>query len=214
MRTLLRIDSSARGHGSHSRALGDDIERLWRNQNPAGTVVTRDLAREPVALIDQTTIEGFFTPQAQLTRAQKEATALSDHLIAELQRADELLVTVPLYNFGVPAGLKAWIDQVVRVGHTFNYESGRFSGLANTSCAYVACAYGAGGYLAGGPLARGDFMQPYLEFVLRFIGIDTVHVIAVEATNGDPQSRALSADEARRSAEALFQANQGDRANA
>lgn len=188
MATLLRIDSSSRLEGSHSRALGDEFQSLWGTRRAGGTVLHRDLAKEPIQQIGQTTIAGFYTPADQMTSELHEATKLSDNLIAELQSADCILITVPIYNFGVPAALKAWIDQVVRIGHTFSYDGANFGGLVKADRAIVITAYGAAGYLNNGPLSGADFVKPYLAFLLGFLGIGDVRFVGLEATTGDAEA--------------------------
>ena len=186
MTTLLRIDSSARSDASHSRQLGYAFEARWLADNPHGRIARRDLAREPVAQITETTIAGFYTPPAEMTDALRAATALSDLLIAELESADALLITAPIYNFGPPAALKAWIDQIVRVGRTFSYDGRTFTGLVTGKPAYVALAYGAAGYGNAGPLEAFDLLKPYLQLLLGFLGFTDVTFAAVEATT-DPE---------------------------
>ena len=159
MSTLLRIDSSARHAGSRSRQLGDDFAALWQTRHPSGRIVTRDLATDPVSQINERTIAGFYSPQEALTADLRVATAVSDTLIAELRAADTLLITAPMYNFTVPAALKAWIDQIVRIGHTFAYDGSSFTGLVTGKRLVVACAYGSAGYLADGAMAGTQAFQ-------------------------------------------------------
>ena len=184
MTTLLRIDSSARAEGSRSRQLGDALEARWLARTPGAGVVRRDLAADPVPHIGPTTIGGFFTPADQRTDAMREAIALSDRLISELEAADALLITTPMYNFGPPSALKAWIDHVVRIHRTVAYDGQTFRGLVTGKPAFVAIAYGAASYKPGGQLAPLDFLKPYLDQLLRFIGFTQVEIIAAEATNG------------------------------
>lgn len=185
MTTLLRLDASARRDGSLSRTLGDHFVAQWQRHNPAGSIVVRDLALEPIEAIRQTTIAAFYTPAEKFTSETREATALSDRLIRELQEASEVVITVPMYNFGVPSALKAWIDQIVRIGHTFSYDGTTFRGLLTAKRSTVLCAYGANGYLDGGPFAAADFVKPYLGFLLQFLGIADVRFSVVEATTAD-----------------------------
>ncbi|MFQ6548309.1 FMN-dependent NADH-azoreductase [Aestuariibius sp. 2305UL40-4] len=200
---LLRIDASTRTDGSFSRTLGDRAEARWRAANPGGTVTTRTITDGSIPPIAQDTITGFYTPPEAITDDLRAATALSDTLIAELQQADTLLLTTPIYNFTVPAALKAWIDQIVRIGHTFAYEDGSFRGLVQTRRAIVACAYGAEGYLNDGPLAGADFLAPYLKFLLGFLGIEDIQIVGIEGTTGDlaalsqKEAQAIAAIEAR-----------------
>lgn len=184
--TLLRIDASARQEGSHSRQLADAVEATWLARHPNGRVLRRDLATQPLPHIAAATIQGFYTPPGQHSAELREATAMSDTLIAELKSADLLLISAPIYNFGVPSALKAWIDQVVRIGHTFAYENGNFSGLVPTPRAVLTLAYGAAGYQ--GPLAAMDHLKPYLVSLLGFLGIADVRVVATEATTADPET--------------------------
>ncbi len=185
MTTLLRIDASSRRDGSYSRSIGDSAEATWRRTHPEGRILRRHVADGSIPLISQDTITGFYTAPADMSPALEAATALSDTLIAELQEADTLLITVPIYNFTVPAALKAWIDQIVRIDHTFAYENGTFEGLARTRRAIVVCAYGAQGYLEGEPFAAANFLAPYLTFLLGFIGIKDVQIVSAQSTTAD-----------------------------
>lgn len=188
MTQLLRIDVSPRGPDSHSRRIGDRIEAGLA----AAAIVRRDLSAMPVAHLDGAAITGFFSPDEALTPELREATALSDAIIAEVGAADTLLITLPMFNFGVPSVFKAWVDQLVRVNRTFSYDGASFDGLMKGKRAIVVIAYGAAGYGAGGPLAAGDFVRPYVDFVLRFIGFAEVDFVTMEATNADPSSKAAA----------------------
>lgn len=126
---LLRIDCGARHTGSHSRELGDVFEQVWRTRYPHATLVARDLAADPVPHIHNETIAAMFAPPGQRSNDMAEALNLSDTLVAEVREADALLLTVPMYNFGVPSSLKAWIDHVSRIGETFSYDGTTFAGL-------------------------------------------------------------------------------------
>lgn len=187
MPTLLRIDSSARTNDSHSRQLGDYFEQLWNEQN-TGTVLTRDLVKSPIEHIRQKTIEGFYTPPESLTKELSKSLEVSDTLIDELQMADTLLLTVPIYNFSIPSALKAWVDHVARIGKTFSYDGENFTGLVNTKQAIIICSYGASGYLEDGPLSGANFLQPYISFLLTFLGIKDIQFIAIEATTADEET--------------------------
>jgi len=182
MTQLLRINSSSRLEGSHSSAIADTFEAAFRQKHPGCRVVTRNVADGSIPIIGQKTIEGFYAPQDTLPAELKEATALSDELIGELQAADTLLLAVPIYNFSIPAALKAWVDQVTRIGHTFSMSETGFSGLLKTRRAVVACVYGAEGYLAEEPFAAANFVQPYLAFLLSFLGIADIEFVHVQGT--------------------------------
>ncbi len=185
MSTLLRLDTSSRRTGSHSRALCDYFIDRWTAAHGDNRIVCRDLAETPVPHIGAETIEGFYTPPEQFTPELRRATALSDTLIGELQAADIILISVPIYNFSIPSAFKAYIDHVVRIGHTFAYDGSNFTGLLTGKRAFIFSAYGAGGYLNGGPLADFDFLQPYLQLLLGFLGIGETQFFAVENTTGE-----------------------------
>jgi len=203
MTTLLRIDSSARIEGSRSRQLGDALEARWLARTLGGTVARRDLSADPLPHITATTIAGFFTPADQRTEELKAAIALSDRLIGELEAADALLLTAPMYNFGPPTTLKAWIDHVVRIHRTVAYDGQTFRGLITGKPAFVAIAYGAASYKPGGMLAPLDFLKPYLDQLLRFVGFTEVEIITAEATNGAEPLAAAELDAALKAIAAL-----------
>lgn len=194
MTTILRIDASARpgpayaagDQVSFSRTLADAVQQGLIGRHGARIGTLRDLATDPLPAIADATIKGFYTAPEAMDDRLRVATALSDSLIAELEAADILLISTPMYNFAVPAALKAWIDQIMRINRTFAYENGQFSGLLKGKRAYVAYSYGAGGYGEGGALHSYDFMRPYLTLILNFIGIEDVTSFAVEATTADP----------------------------
>jgi len=198
MTLLLRINSSSRTTGSHSTAVADHFEACYRRKHPDCRVIARNVADGSIPIIGQKTIEGFYTAPSEMSADIKAATALSDRLIAELQEADTLLIAAPIYNFSVPAALKAWIDQIVRIGHTFAYEGGAFQGLVRTRRAVVISTYGAEGYLDGQPFAAANFVQPYLKFLLSFLGIGDIRFIAIQGTTADPQTVAANIEAARR----------------
>ncbi len=194
MTNILRIDASARPGPAHaagdqasfSRTLADAVQQGLTAHHGGQVATMRDLAADPLPAIANATIKGFYTPAEAMDDRLRAATALSDTLIAELESADILVISTPMYNFAVPAALKAWIDQIMRINRTFAYENGEFSGLLKGKRAYVAYSYGAGGYGEGGPLQSFDFMRPYLTMILNFIGIEEVTSFAVEATTADP----------------------------
>ena len=185
MRTILRIDASMRREGSATRALGDAvIARL----GPA-RVIRRDLA-DGMPQIDADWIAANFTDPAERTEAARAALAVSDGLVAELRAADILVIGVPVYNFGVPAALKAWIDQVARARETFRYTADGPLGLLQGKRAILVVA--SGGTEVGG---AGDFATPWLRHTLGFLGISDVEVVAADRQmlRGDAEDAARAA---------------------
>jgi FMN-dependent NADH-azoreductase len=192
---LLRIDASSRHEGSMSRSLGDAFATAWQAQHPQSRIVRRDLVAQPVPHISTETIGGFFAPPEQLTPQLKAATALSDELLAEIKAASDVLITTPMYNFSIPSALKAWIDQIVRINQSFAFDGSNFTGLLTGKRAHVAVAYGASGYVNGGGFAAANFVEPYLRFLLGFVGFSAVHFYSVESTSTNAD--AATADLAR-----------------
>src|SRR6056297_2685264 len=184
--TVLRIDASARRDGSESRAL---TQRIIDRLAPQG-IIHRDLA-VAIPTIDAEWLAANWTPQDQRTEAQRDTLALSDSLIAELTAADTLVIGTPIYNFGIPATLKAWIDQIARAGITFRYtETGR-EGLLTGKRAIVAIA--SGGTQVGSEI---DFASGYLRHILGFIGITDVHFVAADQLMIDAVASHAKADAA------------------
>jgi FMN-dependent NADH-azoreductase len=171
MPTLLRIDSSPLGNGaSFTRQLTDEFVKHWQATHPGGRIVTRDLATINLAPLTGEWIGAAYTPETKLAPQQREALAVSNELIAELQIADEYVVGVPMHNFSIPGTLKLWIDQIVRAGKTFAYENGAPRGLLTDKKATFLVASG-GVYDKGSAVAAMNFVEPYLRSLFAFIGV-------------------------------------------
>ena len=201
MKTLLCLDSSPRAARSHSRQLTAHYSQAWQAAHPDGTVVHRELGITPVPLVSEDWIAGAYSDPAGHTPEQQAAIAVSNELVDELFAADELLIGAPMYNFGVPASLKAWIDQVVRVGRTFEYPS--YQGLVTGKRATVITARGGAGYGPGEAMAHLDAEVPYLKQILGFIGITDVAVIYADNTAGADEVRESSLAKAKSKIEEL-----------
>ena len=173
MTTLLRIDSSARTDGSVTRRLVDTYVET-RQAGGGVDVVTRDVSAG-LPFLDASWVNANFTPEDERTDEQRDTLALSDALIAELEAADEIVIGLPIYNFGVPSTLKAWIDLVARARKTFRYTEVGPVGLLTGKRATILVA--SGGTEVGSAI---DFATPYLRHVLGFIGIHDVTVIAAD----------------------------------
>jgi len=175
MPTLLHLDSSPLPT-SISRELTKEFVAAWKIGHPDGTVIHRDLAANPPPLIDAEWIASNHTPDAARTPRQKALMTMSDEMIAELSRADEYVIGVAMHNFSIPAVLKLWIDQVARPGLTFAYTPGGPKGLLQGKKATILGASG-GVYAAGTPAAAVNFMEPYLQAVLGFMGVTDTTVV-------------------------------------
>lgn len=173
--TILRIDSSARKSGSTTRELTNELVSLLSDQIGDVKVITRDVA-DGLPFVDEDWVNANFTPQEDRTEAHKEKLAFSDSLVAELKAADTIVIGLPIYNFGVPATLKAWVDMIARARLTFRYTSEGPEGLLQGKKAYIAVA--SGGTSAGSEI---DFATSYLRHALKFVGITDVTLIDASA---------------------------------
>lgn len=183
---ILRIDASARKQGSVSRQLTDATISHLQGKG-AQSVVTRDVS-EGVSFVNEAWVGATFTPAEQRTEAQKETLAGSDRLVEELIAADTLVIGTPIYNFSIPASLKAWIDMIARVGVTFRYTETGPVGLLEGKRAIVLVA--SGGTQIGSEI---DFATPYLRQILKFVGITDVTFIAADALGQDAEAKIASA---------------------
>jgi len=181
MATLLKIDSSPMGEHSISRKLTAQFGASWRKAHPGGEVISRDLTTTDIPPVNGFWIGAAYTPEDARTREQREALAVSDALIAELQRADEYVFGVPMHNFSIPSTLKLWIDQVARAGKTFSYGADGPKGLLTGKKVTLLVASG-GVYEHGTAMAALNFVTPYLRAVFGFIGVTDVTIIAAEGT--------------------------------
>jgi FMN-dependent NADH-azoreductase len=188
MKTLLQIKTSLfSDHGQSSR-LANDVVTQWRASNPKGLVISRDLAREPVPHLTAERFQAFLAKPEERTAAQAAHVAASDDLIAELERADVVVLGLPMYNFGVPSTLKAYFDHIGRAGRTFRYTEKGPVGLLTRKKAIVVATRG--GLYAGTPL---DTQTAYVRDFLRFVGIEDVRFIYAEglAMGDAPKAAAL-----------------------
>jgi FMN-dependent NADH-azoreductase len=170
MTTLLHVDSSPLYGRSVSRELTAAFVTEWKTSHPNGKVVYRDVNAIAIPPVSAEWVGAVYTPEAARTPQQKELLSLSDSLVAELERADEYVIGVPMHNFGVPSALKLWIDQIARVGKTFSYADGKPKGLLTGKKATFIIATG-GIYDAQTQMASFNFVEPYLRSVFGFLGV-------------------------------------------
>ena len=171
---ILRIDASSRKNGSGTRELADELISTLQKQLTIGDVIIRDVA-EGLPFVSEDWINANFTDETLRTSAQEKVLELSDQLITELEAADILVIGVPLYNFGIPASLKAWVDLIARARKTFRYTNNGPVGLLENKRAFLVVA--SGGTSVGSEI---DFATGYMKHVLGFIGIHDVDVIAAD----------------------------------
>ncbi len=184
--TILQIDVSPRGAASVTRKLTQNVvERLAPD-----TIIMRDLTRS-LPHLDSDWIGANFTPANDHTAEQRALLRISDTLVDEIRRADTIVIGLPVWNFGIPAALKAWVDLVARAGETFRYTKDGPQGLLTGKRAILALA--SGGTAVDSEI---DFATPYMRHVLGFIGITDVSVVAADQMALDPEASLKAADEA------------------
>ncbi|MEO0590675.1 MAG: NAD(P)H-dependent oxidoreductase [Pseudomonadota bacterium] len=177
MSNILYLTASIRGDESISNQIGQAL--LGSLKADGDTVTIRDLSRNDIPFVDAARFEANLTPAADRSPEQAELAAMADTLIEELQAADTIVFATPIYNFGVPAIVKAWAELVARAGTTFKYTENGPVGLLEGKKAYITAASG------GTPIgADFDFMSSWLTFFLGFLGISNVEVIAADGIMG------------------------------
>lgn len=191
MPTILHLDTSARtldksrsSHNSISRTLADSFREQWEKKITNTKVIYRDLGKNPPDFIDEAWIAAVFTPDEQRTPEQNALISLSDELIDEVIKADIILLSTPMYNYGMPAALKAWFDQVIRVNKTFTFDLSRgdfplqptLSG--KTLVLIVSC--GEFGFHVGGIREKMNHLGPHIEVASQYLGIEKFYEIRSE----------------------------------
>ncbi|WP_409525781.1 FMN-dependent NADH-azoreductase [Nitrincola sp. MINF-07-Sa-05] len=178
MKTLLHVKSSLfAGHGQ-STQLADKFIAQWLESNPDGQVVTRDLVKDQLPHLDAELVAALMSDPAQRTEQQQAVVDLSDSLIDELKQADQVLIGVPMYNFGVPSQMKSWLDLLARSGVTFRYTETGPVGLLQDKPVVLLATRG-GLYKESGM----DHQIPFLKQILGFVGFKSVEVVYAEGLN-------------------------------
>jgi FMN-dependent NADH-azoreductase len=178
MAKILLIDSSSRGNASFSRKLSRAVIEKLKAKDPSSSVSTRDLALKPMPHLEEAHLAAFFAPAEKHTAEDKRAIQHSDEAIAEILNAEVIVVGVPMYNFGIPSVLKAWIDHLARAGKTFRYSEKGPEGLVKGKKVYLAIA--TGGVYSEGAMKAYDFTESYLRAVLGFLGMTDITTFRVE----------------------------------
>lgn len=209
MTHLLHLDASARPglagkdqHGSHSRNLSHRFVSQWRAHRAQDSIVYRDIGQNPPPYLNHDWIASAFTPPERQEPWMKDALAESDQLVDELIAADVLVIGTPFYNFGMPAPLKAWIDQIVRLARTVGIDETKLPEpyvplLADRPRhAVILTARGGIGFGPGGEMAHMNHLEPNLITALNFIGITRIHQIAIEGQETGGEVLAASVEQA------------------
>ncbi|HTV26927.1 MAG TPA: NAD(P)H-dependent oxidoreductase [Xanthobacteraceae bacterium] len=176
MPSLLSIEVSPRHEFSASRKLTALFIDQWKAAHPGAAVVTRDLTKTPPPFVDLAWIGGAYTPREQHSPESAAAIKISDDLVGEIKAADHIVIGTPMFNFSIPAVLKAYVDQIVRVGVTVSSNN---VGLLTGKRATIILATG-GDFRPGSPVEKYNQASGYLRQVLAWIGIKDVEIILAE----------------------------------
>ncbi|MDG9925277.1 MULTISPECIES: NAD(P)H-dependent oxidoreductase [unclassified Pseudomonas] len=215
---ILHLDASARPglagkdlHGSHSRNLSQRFVSQWLARRAQDSLTYRDIGQNPPTIIDHDWIAAAFTADDQREPWMNDALQESELLITELLAADVLVIGTPLYNFSMPAALKAWIDQIVRTDRTVAFDASNpldpyIPLLADRPRhAVILAARGGVGFDAGGAMAHMNHLESSLITALGFIGITRVHQIAIEGQEVGGELLAASVAQAMGQVDALVE---------
>jgi FMN-dependent NADH-azoreductase len=200
---LLLVTSSLFGEASQTRQIAHEYIDNWLDNNPGARIVRRDLTPQTMPHLTQATLGAIMTPADKRTPEQVQLAAFADSLIEEVEAADTIVVTAPMYNFTIPTTLKAWIDHVARAGRTFRYTATGPEGLLTGK--KVVIVTGRGGVYSGeSPAKVLDFQEPYLRAVLGFVGMTDVEFIHIEGLNISKEEAEAGRARARQMIETLL----------
>ncbi|MBY4675030.1 FMN-dependent NADH-azoreductase [Marinobacterium arenosum] len=214
MKTVLKIDASARTldlpearHRSLSRSLARHFcDRLATDHNKVN-FIHRDVGLMPPAFISEDWIAAVFRPEEQRSDAQKALLALSDQLIDEVAQADLILISSPMYNYGMPACLKAWFDQVVRINKTFDFDLARgdfpLAPTLSGKTLVLLTSCGEFGFTPGGIRAEMNHLGPHIRTLSKYLGVERFHEIGIEYQEFGDQRHRHSIEQAYRSVDRL-----------
>lgn len=184
MSTLLRIDASARHTRSLTRMMSDHFLQTWHRTSADIGVIERDVGLHPPTPISESWIDAAFTPVDRRTTEQRAQLETSDRLIDEIERSDVILMATPMYNYGLPASLKAWVDQIVRVGKTFTFDLSRgdrpLEPIFSGKTLVLLTAAGEFGFGQGGINVDADHLVPHIRTISKYLGTDSLHHIGIE----------------------------------
>jgi len=191
MTTILHLDASARKldneqpkHRSISRGLAKEFRQQWLKKCPDDKIIYRDLGQNSPGFINQEWIAAVFTPEDDKTGEQNSLIALSDLLIDELTEANIILISTPMYNYGMPASLKAWFDQVIRINKTFTFDLSRgdfpLEPTMSSKTLVLLASCGEFGFGPGGIRESMNHLGPHIRTASKYLGVEEFHEIRVE----------------------------------
>ncbi|HAD86499.1 MAG TPA: ACP phosphodiesterase [Rhodospirillaceae bacterium] len=184
MSNILRIDASVRQARSLTRMMSDLFLKKWRETGSIPNVIRRDVGLNPPPAISEDWVAAAFTPLEQRSPEQCALLKTSDGFIEEVEQADIILIATPMYNYGMPAALKAWVDQVVRVGKTFTFDLARgdrpLEPIFSGKTLVLLTASGEFGFGRGELNEGADHLVPHLRTISKYLGADDIHHVGIE----------------------------------
>lgn len=184
MTTILVIEASARISRSLSREMAQYFKAEWSKIKPEDQFIYRDVGSHPPPFISEAWIAACFTPVAARDEAAQEILKYSDEVIAEIRQAEIIVIATPMYNYGMPAVLKAWFDQVVRIDQTFSFSLERgdwpVEPLLGGKQLVILSSHGEFGFAPGGIRIQWDHMNPHIRTLAKFIGAKDIYESSIE----------------------------------
>jgi len=199
MTTLLHINASARYGRSLSRKLSDAFISAWTELEPSAQIITRDVGAHPPPIITEAWIAAAFTPEERTTQEQRDALRLSDELIDEIDRANLIVIGTPMYNYGMPAALKAWFDAVIRIGKTFTFDLARgdfpLEPVMRGKKLVILSSHGEFGFGPGGVREKMNHLETHIRTCAHYLGVEESHSISISYQEfGDARHEASVAE--------------------
>lgn len=191
MTNVLHIDASVRGisntnpnHDSISKKLARNFILQLKEVAHIDEYIYRDVGVHAPQFITQEWIGAVFTPETERTAQQQQILALSDELIYEVEKADVIVISSPMYNYGMPAQLKAWFDQIIRINKTFDFDLARgdkpLAPLLSDKTLLIITSSGEFGFEKGGINEASNHLVPHIRTLSKYLGVTDIYEIASE----------------------------------
>lgn len=214
MSKMLHIDASVRAainpnpnHNSISKNIASRLVSLWKNKRPMDEYIYRDVGMNPPPFITQDWIDAVFTSENKRTQAQCDVLSISDQLIAEVSSSDIILISSPMYNYGMPAQLKAWFDQIIRINKTFDFDLARgdfpLQPLLSGKILIIITSSGEFGFEKDGIRHNMNHLVPHLRTLSKYLGVEKIYEIASEYQEFGDERHIKSLENAFQKAEEL-----------
>lgn len=214
MSKILHIDASVRAainpnpkHSSISKNIANRLINSWKKQVPIDEYIYRDVGMNPPPFITQDWIEAVFTPENKRTHAQCNILSISDQLIAEVSNSDILVISSPMYNYGMPAQLKAWFDQIIRINKTFDFDLARgdfpLQPLLSGKILIIITSSGEFGFEKDGIRQNMSHLVPHICTLSKYLGVEKIYEISSEYQEFGDERHIKSLENAFQKAEKL-----------